>query len=149
MVSFISAVQNVHVRPFVKWVGGKRGLINQLLPLIPKDFNNYFEPFVGGGALFFELYNIGVLQNKKVYLFDLNEELINAYRVIQEYPQELLKKLLEFQQNHTKEFYYEVRAWDRKDNFKKSDSILRAARFIYLNKTCFNGLYRVNKKGFF
>ena len=136
-------------KPFVKWVGGKRGLLSQLLPLIPKKFNNYFEPFVGGGALFFELSNLGLLDEKKVFLFDKNEELINTYNVVKNSPIKLLEKLKEFQAYHSTKFYYEVRNWDRDKNFKNLDEVLRAARFIYLNKTCFNGLYRVNKKGFF
>jgi len=136
-------------QPFIKWVGGKRGLLEQLLPLMPNQFNQYFEPFVGSGAVFFELFNLGILKNKKVYLFDKNEELINTYKVIQKYPNKLLNKLEEFQKKHSKEFYYEIREWDRKENFKNLDTILRAARFIYLNKTCFNGLYRVNQKGYF
>ena len=139
----------MHFSPFLKWVGGKRGLLPQLLPLIPKNFNNYFEPFVGGGALFFELYRLGLLQNKKIFLFDINEELINTYKAVQQSPSKLLDKLEKFQQKHSKEFYYEVREWDRDKNFKNIDKVLRAARFIYLNKTCFNGLYRVNKKGYF
>ncbi|NPA03382.1 MAG: DNA adenine methylase [Epsilonproteobacteria bacterium] len=133
------------VKPFLKWVGGKRNLLPQLLPLTPKKFNTYFEPFLGGGALFFELYNLGRI--KKAYLFDKNEELINSYLVVKESPQELLKLLKEFQQHHSKKFYYDIRAWDRKKRLK--DPLVRAARFIYLNKTCFNGLYRVNKQGFF
>ena len=68
-------MHKILVSPFVKWVGGKRGLISQILPFIPKKFNNYFEPFVGGGALFFALYNLGVLKNKKIYLFDKNAKL--------------------------------------------------------------------------
>ena len=68
-------------QPFVKWVGGKRGLLSQIIPLLPEKFNNYFEPFVGGGALFFELYSKGLLKNKDVFLFDINSELTNAYRV--------------------------------------------------------------------
>jgi len=141
--------KQIIAKPFIKWVGGKRGLVPQLLPLIPKKFNNYFEPFVGGGALFFELFNLGLLDGKQIYLFDKNEELINTYLVVKEKPHKLLKILNDFQKNHSKEFYYEVRKWDRKENFKNLDKVLRAARFIYLNKTCFNGLYRVNKKGFF
>ncbi len=141
--------RDIYFRPFIKWVGGKKGLIPQLLPLIPKNFNNYFEPFVGGGALFFELYRLGLLQNKKIFLFDINEELINAYKVVQQFPSKLLDELKQFQQKHSREFYYEVREWDRDKNFKNIDKVLRAARFIYLNKTCFNGLYRVNKNGYF
>ncbi len=133
-------------QPFVKWVGGKRGLLSQITPLLPKDFNNYFEPFVGGGALFFELYSKGLLKDKKIYLFDINAELVNAYEVVKNYPTQLLNELEIFKQKHSKEFFYEVRAWDREEDFLKIDKVLRATRFIYLNKTCFNGLYRVNKK---
>ena len=134
------------IQPFIKWVGGKRGLLSQILPLLPKEFNNYFEPFVGGGALFFELQKQGRLNGKKVYLFDINSELINAYQVIKSSPESLIENLAKFKEQHSKEFYYEVRAWDREENFLELDSIIRATRFIYLNKTCFNGLYRVNKK---
>jgi DNA adenine methylase len=136
-------------KPFIKWAGGKRQLIPELLEHIPKSFNNYFEPFLGGGALFFELYNLGILKGKKVYLSDINEELINAYKVIRDYPNELIKLLKEFKAKHNKEFYYQIRELDRNENYKNLDTITKAARFIYLNKTCFNGLYRVNKKGFF
>ncbi len=133
-------------QPFVKWVGGKRGLLSQIIPLIPKEFNNYYEPFVGGGALFFELFSLGLLEGKKVYLFDINRELINAYNIVKNKPEKLISELEIFQKKHCKEFYYEIRSWDRGDDFLKIDEVLRAARFIYLNKTCFNGLYRVNKK---
>jgi len=141
--------QKHNAKPFVKWAGGKRQLIPELLKQIPKNFNNYFEPFVGGGALFFELYNLGILKDKKVYLFDINEELINTYKVIRDYPHELIEKLKEFKTKHNKEFYYQIRELDRNKNYKNLDNITKAARFIYLNKTCFNGLYRVNKKGYF
>ena len=134
------------IQPFIKWVGGKRGLLSQILPLLPKNFNNYFEPFIGGGALFFELQKQGRLNGKKVYLFDINSELINAYQVIKSSPELLIENLAKFKEQHSKEFYYEVRAWDREENFLELDSVIRATRFIYLNKTCFNGLYRVNKK---
>ena len=134
------------IQPFVKWVGGKRGLLSQIIPLLPQKFNNYFEPFIGGGALFFELQKQGKLDGKKVYLFDINSELINAYNMVKESPEELISKLSEFKEQHSKEFYYEVRAWDREENFLKLDDITRASRFVYLNKTCFNGLYRVNRK---
>lgn len=133
-------------QPFIKWVGGKRGLLSQIIPLVPKEFNNYFEPFVGGGALFFELYSLGLLENKNIYLFDINSELVNAYNVVKSNPTELIKALEVFKSNHSQEFYYEVRSWDREEDFIKKSDLLRAARFVYLNKTCFNGLYRVNKK---
>ncbi len=135
-------------QPFVKWVGGKRGLLSQIIPLVPEEFNNYFEPFVGGGALFFELFSLGLLKDKKVYLFDINAELINAYNVVKNNPIELIKSLKKFQEKHSKEFYYETRALDREENFLNTSAVFRATRFIYLNKTCFNGLYRVNSKGY-
>ena len=125
---------NLVAQPFVKWVGGKRGLLSQMMEYIPEEFNNYFEPFVGGGALFFELYSRGRLKGKNVYLFDINEELINTYNIVKNNP------------DHSKEFYYEIRLWDRQEGFKNKTNIEKAARFIYLNRTCFNGLYRVNKK---
>ncbi|MDC7242887.1 MAG: DNA adenine methylase [Sphaerochaetaceae bacterium] len=136
----------VSFQPFVKWVGGKRGLLSQIIPLLPKEFNNYFEPFVGGGALFFELFSQGKLKNKDIYLFDINSELINTYNMVKLYPELLINELETFKQQHSKEFYYEIRAWDREEDFLHRDALLRATRFIYLNKTCFNGLYRVNKK---
>lgn len=138
-------IRDKNFQPFVKWVGGKRGLLSQIIPLLPKKFNNYFEPFVGGGALFFELKNLGLLDNKEIFLFDINSELINAYNVVKNYPNQLINELETFKQKHTKEFYYEIRAWDRQNNFLQRSEIQRASRFIYLNKTCFNGLYRVNK----
>ncbi|MGE0739237.1 DNA adenine methylase [Sulfurimonas sp.] len=149
MTAPISQSNFTKYQPFVKWVGGKRGLLSQILPLVPKEFNNYFEPFVGGGALFFELYSLGLLKDKKVYLFDINSELINAYNVVKKSPLELIKNLRELKEKHSKEFYYEIRAWDRDESFSQRSEIERASRFIYLNKTCFNGLYRVNSKGFY
>ena len=133
-------------QPFIKWVGGKRGLLSQIIPHIDTNFNNYFEPFIGGGALFFELYNKGILKDKEVFLFDINSELVNTYNIVKTMPHKLIEELRIFKENHSKEFYYEVRAWDREDDFLKRTELQRAARFIYLNKTCFNGLYRVNKK---
>ena len=136
-------------QPFVKWVGGKRGLLKQLLPLFPKEFKNYHEPFLGGGAVFFELYSLGYLKNKKTYLSDINYELINAYNMVKNNPIELISNLERYKEKHSKEFYYKTREIDRNDEFKTLTKIQRATRFIYLNKTCFNGLYRVNKKGYF
>jgi len=145
MTKKIEKIDLKKAQPFIKWVGGKRGLLSQIIPLLPKTFNNYFEPFVGGGALFFELYAQGKLDGKNVYLFDINAELINTYNVVKENPSELIETLYDFKEKHSKEYYYEVRAWDREENFLETDNLMRAARFIYLNKTCFNGLYRVNK----
>jgi DNA adenine methylase len=138
-----------HSKPFIKWAGGKRGLLKELLKRVPKDFNNYFEPFVGGGALFFEMKKQGLLDGKHTYLSDKNEELINAYNIVQNSPQKLIDELLMFEKEHSKVFYYHIRELDRNSDFNELSDEYRAARFIYLNKTCFNGLYRVNQKGFF
>ena len=136
-------------QPFIKWVGGKRGLIDQLLPLFPKDFQSYHEVFLGGGAVFFELYSKGLLKDKKIYLSDINTELINTYNIVKENPLELIYYLEKYKEKHSKEFYYKIREQDRNQHFKRLTPLQRATRFIYLNKTCFNGLYRVNSKGQF
>lgn len=130
--------------PILKWVGGKRQLLHEIIPLIPEKVTTYVEPFVGGGAVLFEY------QPKKAVINDLNEELINVYRVIKESPDELIELLIKHKENNNKEYFYEVRALDREENFlKKYSNVERAARTIYLNKTCYNGLYRVNSKGQF
>ncbi len=136
-------------QPFIKWVGGKRGLLKQILDKLPKKFENYHEPFLGGGALFFELYSRELLRDKQIFLSDINSELINAYNVIKNNPLELIDNLEEYKEKHNKEFYYKIRELDRQSDFQNLPDIKRATRFIYLNKTCFNGLYRVNKKGYF
>lgn len=141
--------QFVKYKPFIKWVGGKRGLLPQLLEKFPRKFENYHEPFLGGGAVFFELYAQGLLEDKKVFLSDINAELINSYNIVKENPYKLIENLEKYEQEHSKEFYYKIRELDRKENFQNLSPIERATRFIYLNKTCFNGLYRVNKKGYF
>lgn len=149
MNAIINTIYTKKYQPFIKWVGGKRGLLTQILPFFPKKFNNYHEPFLGGGAVFFELYSLGLLKNKKIYLSDINSELINTYNVVKNNPNELINNLENFKEKHSKEFYYKTREIDRKEDFNKLTNIERATRFIYLNKTCFNGLYRVNKQGQF
>ncbi len=136
-------------KPFLKWAGGKRGLIKQLFAKFPTEFNNYHEPFLGGGAVFFELYSRGMLEGKKAYLSDINSELINTYQIVKNNPEKLITELVHYKNNHDKELYYKTRELDRSNNFKTLPKLERAARFIYLNKTCFNGLYRVNSKGYF
>ncbi len=101
MTAKTNTVCKKQYRPFIKWVGGKRGLLSQIIPLIPKKFDNYFEPFVGGGALFFELYSLGLLKNKNVYLFDINSELINAYNIVKNNPIELINNLNKFKEKHS------------------------------------------------
>lgn len=136
---FEENIEIIKATPFVKWVWWKRQLISQLEKLFPKEFNNYFEPFVWGGAVFFNL------QKEKSFLSDINEELINTYKVIKENPKKLIKFLETCE--YSKEFYEEIRSWDRQENWQKNYSeIERAWRFIYLNRTCFNWLYRVNSK---
>ena len=149
MNAIVDTIFTKKYQPFIKWVGGKRGILPQLLEKFPKKFKNYHEPFLGGGAVFFELYSKGLLKGKQAYLSDINSELINAYNMVKDNPIELINSLENFKEQHNKEFYYKIREMDRKENFKNLSKIERAARFIYLNKTCFNGLYRVNKKGYF
>ena len=139
----------INAKPFVKWVGGKTGLINSLTPFISIKFNSYFEPFVGGGALFFYLKNHKILNSKKIYLNDKNAELINTYKQIKINPNELLEELEILKKNHNKEYFYKIRNLDRNSDFNYLSEVFRAARFIYLNKTCFNGLCRYNAKGNF
>lgn len=124
--------------PFVKWVGGKRNVIKKYLyKYIPQNFNDYYEPFIGGGAMLY------FLEPKKAYINDINSELINAYRIIKSSPIELIRELNSFQKKNSKDFYYLVR------NKKYKNNIKNAAKFIYINKACFNGIYRVNSKGEF
>lgn len=133
----------VNVEPFVKWAGGKRQLLPVLTKLLPKEpIHTYCEPFVGGGALLFHL------QPEVAYINDINGELINAYQVIRNAPDALISMLRRYE--NTLEFYYQIRNLDRDAAaFAALSEVERAARFIYLNKTCFNGLYRVNQKGQF
>ena len=130
--------------PFVKWAGGKTQLLNSLEPFYPKAFERYYEPFLGGGAVFFHL--IATRRRFESMLFDSNEELINAYKIIRDRVEELIQLLREHEESYKKEpkaYYYRVRDKTPKKNVEK------AARLIFLNKTCYNGLYRVNKKGRF
>jgi DNA adenine methylase len=128
---------------FVKWAGGKKQLIEQFKQFLPKRIERYFEPFVGGGAVAF--YIIKHFKPKEVFLSDINPELINCLNVIKNNVDELIKILEYYKKKHSKETYYKVRDEDP----ELLSDVSRAARFIYLNKTCFNGLYRVNSKGQF
>ncbi len=129
--------------PVLKWAGGKRRLLKQYEEHFPAEFGSYFEPFVGGGAVFFWLYEQGLLNQKNVVLNDINPELHNFYSVLQTECEELIQKLAEHQRRHNHEHYYRVRQQ------KPRKAVFRAARLLYLNRTCFNGLYRVNQKGQF
>jgi DNA adenine methylase len=140
----------MHPSPFVKWAGGKTQLVAQYEPYFPSTFGRYIEPFVGGGALFFYLYRQGRLAGKPVILMDDLEELINCYQVIQNQVETLLKELKNHE-NHklNSDYFYEVRDWDRQPGYAQRSDAQRAARFIFLNRTCYNGLYRVNRRGQF
>ena len=137
----------MQAKPFVKWVGGKRSLLPELMRRVPTEFKNYYEPFVGGGALFYDLKNKGKIDiggGGRAFLSDVNSDLIITYQVIQRDPEPLITKLREHAGKHCKDYYYEVRSQHHLD-----DRVEIAARFIYLNKTCYNGLWRVNSKGQF
>ncbi|MFW9882674.1 MAG: DNA adenine methylase [Candidatus Thorarchaeota archaeon] len=157
---------NSEAKPFLKWAGGKTQLLDELILRLPESVKStnkierYIEPFIGGGAMFFYLKNN--YQIKKSYLFDINKELVLAYNVIKEHPAELIKLLLNMKQNYLKRdsekrrrYYYKKR-----DEFNEQvinfdyekynySWIIRTAHLIFLNKTCFNGLFRQNRKGEF
>lgn len=133
----------IKVPTFVKWAGGKRQLLDQFKPFFPQKIKRYIEPFVGGGAVLF--YVLKTHKPKEVIISDINPELINAYKVIKNDVENLIKELKKLKKVHNKENYYKIRAEDP----KLLSPLTRASRFIYLNKTCFNGLYRVNSKGEF
>jgi len=134
--------KNKLIAPFLKWVGGKRQLMSVIAEHLPKRITNYCEPFVGGGAVLFHL------QPQKGFINDLNSELINVYRVIKNNLPELVEDLKKHK--NEPEYFYEIRSIDRDmESFNKLTEIQRASRIIFLNKTCFNGLYRVNSAGEF
>lgn len=135
--------KNVLVNPILKWVGGKRQLLSDIVPLIPNKYSTYVEPFVGGGAVVFEL------QPKKAIINDFNEELMNVYKVVRDYPEELIQELEIHSKNNNSDYFYKIRSMDREPNYGELNDIKKAARIIYLNKTCYNGLYRVNSAGQF
>jgi DNA adenine methylase len=133
------------MKPILKWAGGKRQLLKFIMNELPIQYNTFIEPFFGGGALFFELLPPNAIIN------DINEELMNVYKVFQNSSmvKSLINQLRIHENFHSKDYYYQQRQLDRLSNFKKISKVKRAARIIYLNKACFNGLYRVNSKGYF
>lgn len=145
--------------PFIQWVGGKRSLLEKYDPLIPTEFNNYYEPFLGGGAMFYHLHS-KYGNTKQYYLSDLNSELITVYNTVVSSYEDIAEILSDMNLRHSKEFYYAIRNYDREElapkRYKKKFNIQEevtnvelAARFIYLNLTCFNALYRVNSDNLF
>lgn len=134
---------NKPVLPVLKWAGGKRQLMTSIVSLLPENISSckYIEPFIGGGAVLFHL------QPKKAIINDFNAELINVYSVIKNNLPGLIKDLKKHKNNA--DYFYKIRGMDRKSNFSDLPDIEKASRIIYLNKTCFNGLYRVNSAGEF
>ena len=132
------------MQPFLKWAGGKRQLLPQIKPYIPEiGESTYFEPFLGAGAMLFSI------QPQNAIVNDINTELYNVYKVIAD--EQLFEKLIEDLRKHVNdsEYFYEIRELDRSEGYQNLSSVKKASRFIFLNKTCFNGLYRVNRKGQF
>lgn len=123
--------------PFLKWPGGKRWLVSKYQHYLPKRYNRYLEPFFGGGSVFFWL------KPSNSIISDVNPELINLILIMRDFPNELATELIKHQENHTDNYYYEIR-----DSIFEAD-IEKAARFLYLNRTCYNGMYRVNRNGEF
>ncbi len=143
-------------RPVVKWPGGKGQLLDRLSHLFPPKFNRYIEPFAGAGAVFFRLYNLGRiganprLRSVPAILNDLNAELMNVYTVVRNHVDELIDELARHQAHIGDEaYYYYIRNLDREPDFAQTSPAIRAARTMFLNKTGYNGLYRVNSKGLF
>lgn len=137
--------------PFVKWAGGKSQLLDQYEEFFPPSCKSYYEPFVGGGAVFFFLRRRDNFA-KWYCISDANEELVLTYQVVRDLPEELLEELRLFELRHRRDgkaYYLKVREWDRSSGFGKRTKVSRAARLIYLNRTCFNGLWRVNSNGQF
>ena len=139
----IKEIKEVTLQPFTKWTGGKRQLLPVIRELMPKTYNRYFEPFVGGGALFFDL------APKDAVINDFNVELINCYQQIKDNPQELIEILKVHQEYNSKEYYLDLRSADRDERIDIMSEVQRAARTLYMLRVDFNGLYRVNSKNQF
>jgi len=134
--------KNKLVAPVLKWVGGKRQLLDTLIPLLPQRITTYCEPFIGGGALLFNL------QPNTAYVNDINADLMLVYNVIKRDVESLITALQDYK--NEADFFYAVRDWDRdKEKYSSLSDVQKAARILYLNKTCYNGLFRVNNAGEF
>jgi len=131
-------------RPFVKWAGGKRQLVEELLRSRPGEYNRFIEPFIGGGALFF------ALRPDNAFISDINEELINIYTVVRDNVDKLIVELKEHEKKYKggdpQGYFYDVRNVDREAGYARWSNVRKAARLIFLNKTCFNGLFRMNSR---
>jgi DNA adenine methylase len=138
----------LRAQPFLKWAGGKSQLLDQYEPYFPKEpLRGYYEPFVGSGAVFFHLRGRNLFQTH--YLSEINVELLNCYRTVRDRVEDLLRILADHKAHHGHDHYYFVRNRDRDSMWGHASPVERAARMIYLNKTCYNGLWRVNHQGHF
>jgi len=135
--------KDLKLKPFTKWAGGKRQLLPELIERMPKEYNRYYEPFIGGGALFFEV------APKHATISDYNHYLIYSYRQIRENIDELIKLLETHDLNNSKEYYLNLRMADRNGELEKMSEAEQAARLLYMLRVDFNGLYRVNSKNQF
>jgi len=134
--------KNNAVAPLLKWAGGKRQLLPEIEKHMPNRFSTYYEPFMGGGAVCF------YLQANQAVINDSNVELVNLYNVVKNKPDELIEELQQHQ--NTAEYFYHIRSWDRdKEIYQGLTDVVRASRLIFLNRTCYNGLFRVNRAGQF
>lgn len=140
MTAALAVPQLLPSRPFLKWAGGKRRLLRQYEPFLPQRIDTYYEPFLGGGAVFFHLAE----RANRAVLGDINPELVNVYCCVRDQVETLIRHLWDHQRRHTPDYYYEVR-----QRQQLRSPVERAARLIYLNKTCYNGLYRENSQGHF
>jgi DNA adenine methylase len=144
----MTKMPHLQTQPFLKWAGGKSQLLYQYEPYFPKDhMRGYYEPFVGSGAVFFHLRGRELFET--YYLSEINVELLNCYRIVRDRVEDLIKLLAEHKTRHNHEYYYFVRNRDRDSMWSHASPVERAARMIYLNKTCYNGLWRVNQQGHF
>jgi len=139
----VSGTEISYAGPFLKWAGGKGQLLTKLTPFFPATFNRYFEPFMGSAAVFFSLRR--TLGEFPAILMDANAELVNCFKIVKAKPDDLIPLLRQHQTTHDAKTYYKIRGQSPGD----LSELRRAARFIYLNKTCYNGLYRVNASGKF
>lgn len=135
----------MNAKPFLKWAGGKTQLLSKLVALLPSKINNYYEPFLGGGALFFELKRLNKISGE-AFLSDTNQGLVNAYKQIRDNISKVIECLEYHKNHHSQNYFYFARGVY---NIESKDSVFSASLFIYLNKTCFNGLYRVNQSNDF
>lgn len=135
--------KNLILQPILKWAGGKRQLLSQIEKYFPKKMTAYYEPFIGGGAVLFHL------QPKNAVINDYNKDLINCYITIKENLEELILELKQYQDKNNSEDFYKIRAVDRTEEYNKWTNVQKTARMIYLNRTCYNGLFRLNSSGQF